>query len=492
MTARARAAWERPLVSSAVLLVLGAALAAIGLLSGIGPHDEGLALQGAQRIADGQWPYADFWTNYVPGQFVLLAVPVKVLGPSLLWWRLIRIALAAIVALLAYRLLARGRGPEWLRLLGWLAVAAAMAWPAAPGPNPPALALVLGGFLLLRRSPVAAGLLFGVAIAFRPEIALAGALGALLVGGGWRMALTTVAAGTILLLPFFVAAPGDMWDDVIGFSSIQDLQRLPLPLHYRGSLDPNKLLEFYFPAYLLAATAGWAVWAAVRRPRWVWGPVPLLVVGVLYLLGRTDEFHLVPLSVVLALVLAAGAGGERVKALRVVLAVAVAVIALHGLGRQAELLVHPPAGAAVPSPVADGVRTAPADAAALRGLLPAIHALTPPGRPIIVLPPRTDRVSVGDPLLYVLAQRPNPTRYDVMQPGIVTTARVQREIVRDLERTRPAVLVRWVDPRAARPEPNGSGRSSGVRLLDRYLAAHYGAPRRFGDYVMLRRLDGAG
>jgi hypothetical protein len=93
-------------------------------------------------------------------------------------------------------------------------------------------------------------------------------------------------------------------------------------------------------------------------------------------------------------------------------------------------------------------------------------------------------VSVGDPLLYVLAQRPNPTRYDVIQPGVATTAKVQREIVADLRRSRPAVLVRWLDPRGIADEPNDSSRSSGVRILDRYLAAHFGAPQRFGAYAL--------
>jgi hypothetical protein len=74
-----------------------------------------------------------------------------------------------------------------------------------------------------------------------------------------------------------------------------------------------------------------------------------------------------------------------------------------------------------------------------------------------------------------------------MQPGVVTTALVQREIVDDLERTRPAVVVRWMAATAQRREPNGAGRSSGVRVLDRYLAARYHESRRFGDYSILAR-----
>ena len=70
---------------------------------------------------------------------------------------------------------------------------------------------------------------------------------------------------------------------------------------------------------------------------------------------------------------------------------------------------------------------------------------------------------------------------------MVTSAPVQREIVRDLERTRPRVVVRWTDPLTAAPEPNAAGRSSGVRLLDDYLARAYAPGPRYGTLRMLLR-----
>ena len=101
---------------------------------------------------------------------------------------------------------------------------------------------------------------------------------------------------------------------------------------------------------------------------------------------------------------------------------------------------------------------------------------------MLVAPPRFDRVRVGDPLLDVLLGRPNPTRYDVMQPGVVTTAKVQREIARDLVRSRTPVVIRWLAPSRREREPNGSARSSGVHLLDRAIAARYRPAARYGDY----------
>ena len=90
------------------------------------------------------------------------------------------------------------------------------------------------------------------------------------------------------------------------------------------------------------------------------------------------------------------------------LAVLLGLIALHGLERRAGQALHPPALAAIPAAAADGVRTDPADARALAGLLPYVRDYVPPGRAVLVAPPRYDRVRVGDPLLNVLLDRPNP------------------------------------------------------------------------------------
>jgi hypothetical protein len=107
--------------------------------------------------------------------------------------------------------------------------------------------------------------------------------------------------------------------------------------------------------------------------------------------------------------------------------------------------------------------------------------------PIYVTGRRADLVTSGDPLLYVLAGRRNPTRYDIPAPGVVTSAPVQREIVRDLDRTRTPLVVRWTDPVTAAPEPNAAGRSSGVRLLDDYLARRYRPAARVGSFLLLER-----
>jgi len=81
--------------TGALLFAAAAALSAFTILREIGPHDEGLMLQAAHRIASGEWPYRDFWWNYGPAQPYLLGAIWKVFGPSLLDWRIVRTLLDA-------------------------------------------------------------------------------------------------------------------------------------------------------------------------------------------------------------------------------------------------------------------------------------------------------------------------------------------------------------------------------------------------------------
>jgi len=464
----------------ALLLALGTlALCGVTMLWQVEPHDEGLMLAWAGRVADGQAIYRDFWCNYAPGQPLLLAGLVKLFGPSLLVWRILRLAVDVAVALLVWVLVRRRAGEGWA-LAGWLAAAGAMAFPAGPGPNATALALGLGAVALAPRRALAAGALAGLACFFRVEIGVACAIGAVLESPERRrVALSSLAVAAASLGPFVIALGGFMLPQTVGFVDEQRLQRLPFPLTPHVGLDPNKLLEFWMPLILVL---GCAAWLALGRRRWPLAP--LAVVGLAYLLARADEFHLVPLSIALAVMLACAAAARGGGA-RIVLGVLLALIAAHGIERQAGRIVHLPALAAVPGGVGDGVRTEAGDAHALRALVPFVRSRVPPGGPVFVANPRFDLVHAGDPLLNVILDRPNPTRYDVMQPGIVTTAKVQREMVRELAGTRLVVV--WHDRRATLREDNPAGRSSGVHVLDDYLRTAFHPVARFGVYEVRTR-----
>ena len=508
----------------AALFFAGAVVSGATALQGIQPNDEGLMLQAVERIARGQVPYGDFWWFYPPGQPYLLAGLRELAGPSLLTWRVLRVLVDATVGVLAFALALRGAGPR-LALAAWGAAVLAMAYPSGPHPFPIALALILGALLAFERRPALAGALVGAAAAWRIEFAIFGAAGIVagqLAGGGGRRAagrfgLAAAVTAALLYAPVVIAAgAGPAWDLLVDYplTDFRDYQSLPFPLSYDGPMNTSSvggfmrdslepLLLFHLPLVLLIGLAGAAV-ALARRPL-----APLLVAAgvfalgaVAYLLVRADLFHTAPLAVMVA-ILAAWALGDPPRrpaapgavpaaplppprrALRGIPAALAGLALLYAVaeGLDRRWLVLRENTVALDLPVADGVRVPPRRAAELERV---VRGLSRRG-PIYVTTRRADLVTSGHPLLYVLAQRQNATRYDIPAPGVVTSATVQREIIRDLERARPRSVVRWTDPITAAPEENAAGRSSGVRLLDDYLARAYQPAGRVGSFLLLER-----
>jgi hypothetical protein len=493
----------------AIPLFAGAALlSAITMLNGIQPNDEGLMLQAASRIAHGQVPYKDFWWFYPPGQPYLLAALWKVLGPSLLTWRIVRVLTDATVATLAY-FLARRAAPPRLALAAWLAAACAMAFPSGPHPFPIALACALGALLLFEERPALAGVLIGVAAVWRLEFAAyagAGILIACLVGrrpAALRFALPAVGVGLVLYLPVVIAAGlGRSWDLVVKYplTTFGDYQSLPFPTDYNGPLNTSSIggfftdsaeniLHYYLPLALVVGLGAAVIALALRWRRDNWWQIATVVFAggmAHYLVVRADLFHTAPLAVMLS-VLAAWVLAERRLALvpAVVVALAFAYVLAEGIDRRVRNAQD--RGVAIHLPRADGVRDRAARVPPLERAVRDVDSRVPHSRPIYVATLRSDLITSGNPLFYVLAGRSNPTRYDIQAPGVVTSAPVQREIVSDLERTRTPVVVRFAAPITAVPEPDKAGKPTGVHVLDDYLTAKYHQAAKYGFYVILER-----
>jgi len=559
---------RRPL-GLAALFVAALVFSALTMLQGIQPNDEGLMLQAAARISSGQVPYSDFWWFYPPGQPYLLAGFDWLFGPSLLWWRVVRVLVNAFVVVLVY-VLARRAAPRGLSLVAAGVACGAMAFPSGPHPFPIALALCLGAFLLVER-PALAGVLVGLAGVWRIEFAAYAGLAVLVAylvrprALGRRVRAAGAFAGAALLAALALYAPvvlsaglGDSWDLLVDYplTDFTDYQSLPFPLDYDGLLNTSSIggffsdssepiLHFYLPLALVIGLVGSLVALALgwSRERW-WQVAPaVFALGMThYLLVRPDIFHTAPLAVTLSVLGAwalaarprrseaaadpAGSaaaseeancgvshpgvsrpGVNRLSRPRgtapslgaapsawrrrlgfagaLLAAFALAYAAAEGVDRFAHGLFDD--SVALDVPAADGVRVAPSQERALEEVVRYVRRRVPAGAPIYVATRRADIVTSGHPLLYVLTERPNASRYDIAAPGVVTSAPVQREIVSDLERADRPLVVRWVDPLTAAPEPNRAGKSSGVRVLDDFLARDYRQTKRFGDFVVLER-----
>jgi hypothetical protein len=96
-----------------------------------------------------------------------------------------------------------------------------------------------------------------------------------------------------------------------------------------------------------------------------------------------------------------------------------------------------------------------------------------------------DRIITSDMLLYFAAARKSATKWHEFDPGLQTTAPIQQEMVRELQRARPKLIVltsRW----EKYSEPNDSGLSSGVTILDEYLRRTYQPVATFGPNTVLQ------
>lgn len=540
------------------LLFAGAlAISAFTLRRGGAEFDEGLILQAAARIADGQAPYADFAWPYGPAHPYLLGWSFDLHGPSLIGWRVLRSLVDAAVAVTVFALARREGAPPWLAGAGWLVAACAMAQPTSATPFAPALLFALLAVYVasrddarsddrkragdgaeagrrFRRAALAAALT-ALSAAWRVDFGLyagAAVVVALALRGqpGARaraLALyAAVAAGLSLIayLPFLVAVgPADLYDALVGASLRErDYWTLPFPLSYDGSprtwppealaTDSKDLVGFYVPLLAVVGFALAAVLTAVRvraERRVAPAAVALLTLGVgclAYLLSRADEFHATPLIVLLAAALPpllAWAGERRGEATppdrpepargltvasaatagaAVLAAAMLALLLAYGGANRLSALLRPPELATIDLAVADGAQAPPAEARALARMARTVQDRVPPGEPIYTITRRSDLVRFNQPLVYVLADRPNPTRHDY---AIQTSAAGQRTLVGELAAARPGAIVRWTSRASTVREPNLRGESTGVRILDRWVADRYRLLARAGDYEIL-------
>lgn len=514
-----------------VLFGLTLAVLALGLTREVRIYDEGTSVYGAARVLKGEVPYRDFWTIYGPGQFYLLALVFKIFGTSLLIERIFATALASLFVLLVYVLARKVANPlasliSWVLMLAWLApLGFNLATPLIPGLIFSLLSLWAALAYLedsRPRSLFLAGLAAAGAGVFRHDLGF-----------------YTVAAESLLLIPFVlsrtrlqgllratgvylgglvvVLAPvavllvatvplGDLAADLIVFPLTTYPKVRSLPYPWNPVVDPSLIAECLTcyakaslerlgyllpPAVIAAGLIVTALGVRRRTFRWddpaTWARLLLLAGAILYF--NEGRFRALPTQLVPAMALVfvlvpvfVADLGKRSRLFALALSAFVAAAMLFPLYEKARLtknLITRPAAFSFSLPRAGGIsaRRDSGYEAAIRF----VRARVPEGDRIFVGNLRHDMVFVNDILFYFLSERHSATRYHELHPGLVTSETVQDEIVRDLERHRVRYLV-LRDESAHTPEPNESGRSSGVTLLDDYIRSTFSPVEAFGDY----------
>ena len=523
---------------TAGLVLLGAVCLFAAIFQGINLYDEGFILVGAARVARGEVPYRDFWAMYAPAQYYTLAGLFHLFGYSILveriWDSLMRLGICLVVFAMSRRLYSRTASyVSFLATLLLLARYGAFGYPTVP-----AMFWSLLSILLLLssvpkdrlRGVFLSGCATGVAVLYRHDLGIytwLSAAAALFLSLCWhwrearlgrtevtqRMkALLAYGAGTCLVVvPFLIclikAVPlSDLRADILDYPRIYSRFRsLPLPpilprllfLPEKSQLGPAyEWSLFYAPLVVLAISwvmllhSLWKSQAAVESQDRRFGWILLTLAGSSFVataVVRPEFFHLLPMTIpaiiLVPLLLAEGqskrspawvAGLVRVSVLVVAVLYIAGPIFLYSRGLyqsasgkkgtsslpRARLLY-------VDHDQEDAVRY--------------IQRHVPEGRAIFVGNAQHRDVISNDALFYYLAERPAGTRYFQFDPGVITTAAVQQEVVRDLERNQVNYVVLCSQPGFAMggaDEPHFPGAS----LLDEYLRRKYRKVELFGYY----------
>lgn len=499
-------------------------------------YDEGIIVYGATRVMYGELPYRDFWTQYSPGQLYVLAGLFRLFGPQIAverWWDVaVRAALSLVMFMLAGVLSSQRAGlVAWLIGVLWVTYYGFFGYPIFAG----LLFSLFSIYALVRsfeqRRPwlIIAGLSLGVAALFRHDMAIYCVAAQLLVyapvafwrcapcyaGIGPRLGCAARATAPFAVSTLLVVGPAAAFFalQVPAMELLHQLFLFPLTefpkvrdLPYPKLAWTVDNLQFYAPfvVYPLAVAVALARARAGRAPGWqAWGVVIVALFGMFgfnQARVRSDTIHTVHFflcAVVLLPVLLRGCADAGRVPRRAPLGAASSVVASSiGAVFAIAALVNPIAG------YADTLAARPAVERALKTTLPigrpgqmsaqqtiavaTMHSLTEAGDRVYIGLSRHDRVFANDAMFYFLLQRPSATRYHELHPGVTNTAAVQTEMVRDLERHRVRYVV-LTDMFEGAQEPNDSARSTGVTLLDEYIATHYRTVNVVGPYRILAR-----
>jgi 4-amino-4-deoxy-L-arabinose transferase-like glycosyltransferase len=482
-------------------------LAALLLLAGLARYrdgidlgDEGWLATGAVRVLGGELPSRDFFATQPPLSFYSVALAFQAFGSSIATVRGLGLALYVLIPLLLYGIARQIMGrPAALLAAAPAAVLGISFFQFSPRAVWHGIALSLVSTLLALRGLAGPGPRRGALCAFAGAAA-ALALVSRLDVGAFVCAATVATAACFLprgtrprfLLPWTLGLLGvllplalfwwssdavrPMFQQLVVFLAARYSEASGLPFPRPRQLIPLASggrfpgLFFFGPPLALAAAA--FVWARRARRRGV-SPelsrvafvIALAALFDLQVLVRADPWHLVmalpPTFVVCGWLF------ERMPLAQPLRWVALA-LAAAGLFAVQQLARPPAADRLVAlDGAAAGVRVPPADAAFLRTAIEKTQVYAPADRAIFVVP--------YQPMMYLLAERRNPTRWNYLWPGDQSEDDLDK-LVEDLQRDPPAVVLVFRTEGVILPSPLRDLLASSYRLDDQVGALDFYLP----------------
>ncbi len=506
-------------------------------------YDEGLVLTAAMRVAAGQIPHRDFYANYGPAQFYILAGLFKLFGNSLLVERLFDLLIKALLVTSVYAIVA-SLCRRWIAactalitILWLIGLHDLYGTPVVPV----SLLNLISSFLILpvfirrvsTRRLLAAGVLVGVATMFRYDIGVA-----LLGIHMCAMALAIwLKPGSNKLRAFAATC----WPHLLGFAAVtlppalyyvsvaplrffvHDMIVYPGRYYHRGRNLPFSgvhlrglenldlylpiliaLLSLYValvPAYKARRSASRDVKPLAGMERWrallvIFG----LLAAVMYLKGFVRvSLTQMYLSIVPSLVLIAVLFGHRQMLPRLG---RISVVFLAGLCGVAATwaAIHAVKGfylshvsvLSFPAQGTPEIQTwCNSQNPLTRGFcfypeeerrqtIQFIDSHTRPGQTLYVGVTKHDRIFANDNITYFATQRLPATHWSHFDPGLQNSYDIQSEMVHELQVSSPPYVVLDSEFDQVR-EPNDSSRSTGITLLDEYIRNAYQPAQSFGN-----------
>jgi hypothetical protein len=522
-----------------LLLAIGAAYQLGFLHAGVGLIDEGHLANGALRIARGEILYRDIFTVYPPGSFYLVAGLFELFEPSLILVRTFHLVMTLALALAVYLTSRSFVSPVWalmsgllIAATGWEAIVERLHYAYLYSVFPISALALLSVVLrkpVRRWGLVGVGALAGITLAFRlvPFVGLAIAatfmvvldrrnLRAISADLGWL-----IAGGLSVVAPigfcFAIAGAGaDLFASVFWTSFEQylgggelnlpfpPLQLLPTQWSAAGIRQLFINWEFYLPLLIyLGAAIDFALNArasARSQPPTPMASAPRLRCalaifgGILFLraTGRSDYYHLAPVLAP-AYILGVDFLSRPFGRLDTQVSLRLATGKAPSLGKWANsatviclfllsLWLHDvPRALARSLDTARTVELSPggpriAKNSVIDDLVADLKQRTGKQDPIVVLP--------WYPIVYFLADRPNPTRYDWLFPGYLREEHERSTFIETIEHSRADVLVYAPaaidgrrDRRLAGFEPE----------IDRYVRERFRVEARHGPFIVMSR-----
>jgi hypothetical protein len=279
-------------------------------------------------------------------------------------------------------------------------------------------------------------------------------LGAIVVWcfwSGWPWYLPLLAFGLttlVWLIPMALTLNGNLQPMGVIVGAVSQAGLLSPP-------EPTLLIPF------MAIVGGLWLLRRVSHPHlrlYLWAGLALLLIE----FPRMDTLHLI-WATPLLLVVGAVALERLPPAIALASLAAAAVLLWPTLSSRLSYV-------SLPRTSIEGVSAPTQTANDLQPTLEDIREHTQPGEPIFVYP--------SSPLVYVLADRPNATRFDHLNPGAASPEQIQ-QVIADLERADVRLVVISDFWQAAWGEPGANA------VLEDWINAHFSEVARHGTYRVL-------